>query len=159
MGTHCLIGMIRPNRSVTCIYCHYDGYPQYNGKLLLENYQTKDKIKELIELGNISCLDKEVAPSKDMEHTFYKPAKDVTIAYQRDRGEKGQQAKSFHTLKEFYQFYNKSAINHVYLYDESFKSWLYLNGLASEINQPTSLQEKIEKLEALEQQQLAMKFV
>lgn len=38
------------------VYCHWDGYPSYNGKLLLENYNSFKKIKKLISYGSISSL-------------------------------------------------------------------------------------------------------
>jgi len=38
------------------IYCHWDGYPSYNGRILLENYTTQDAVDELIQEGNLSEL-------------------------------------------------------------------------------------------------------
>lgn len=67
------------------IYCHWDGYPTGVGKMLLEHYQDADKVNRLIALGNISYLEKEVETEK--EHSFDCPAKGVTVAYHRDRGE------------------------------------------------------------------------
>ena len=69
------------------IYCHWDGHPSNNGKILLEHYDTEDKVKELIALGSLSTLDKKTAPDEGDKHSFCHPAKNVTVAYHRDRGE------------------------------------------------------------------------
>lgn len=37
-------------------YCHFDGGIKVNGKLLFENYNTKEKIEELISFGQMSSL-------------------------------------------------------------------------------------------------------
>ena len=38
------------------VYCHYDGYPEFNGRVLREHYTTVEQVRELIDGGNISCL-------------------------------------------------------------------------------------------------------
>lgn len=69
------------------IYCHFDGYPTGVGATLQEHYQDPEKVKALIALGEISALGKEVAPPEGVAHSYNEPAKGVTIAYHRDRGE------------------------------------------------------------------------
>lgn len=34
--------------NVVSMYCHYDGYMQYNGKMLLEHYNDIEKVRELL---------------------------------------------------------------------------------------------------------------
>ena len=38
------------------VYCHWDGYPSFNGRVLREFYDTKEKVEQLINGGNISSL-------------------------------------------------------------------------------------------------------
>lgn len=38
------------------VYCHWDGYPSFNGRVLREHYTTVEKVHELIDGGNISSL-------------------------------------------------------------------------------------------------------
>lgn len=38
------------------VYCHWDGYPEHNGRVLIEHYQNLDDIKELIDGGSMSSL-------------------------------------------------------------------------------------------------------
>ena len=95
------------------IYTHWDSYPSNNGRILLENYQDANKVKELIALGDISSLAENVSPSEkgilrkmnenyeydliptSEPHSSDKPHEGVVIAYMRDRGEKDCHASSF----------------------------------------------------------------
>ena len=72
------------------IYCHWDGYPTHNGKILQKFYKTHSKCKSLVKLGNISSLRRKLRPTKGIIHTYENPQEDVVVAYGRDRGEKGQ---------------------------------------------------------------------
>jgi len=56
MSTRSRIGYELSDGSILSIYCHYDGYPEFNGVKLQEHFNTVDKVKELIDLGDISCL-------------------------------------------------------------------------------------------------------
>ena len=38
------------------VYCHWDGYPSFNGRVLNEFYNTPEKVADLIDGGNISSL-------------------------------------------------------------------------------------------------------
>ena len=56
MGTRSRIGLELSDGSVISSYCHFDGYPEFNGVKLVEHFNTKEKVQELIDLGDISCL-------------------------------------------------------------------------------------------------------
>ena len=56
MGTRSRIGIQFSDDSVLSVYCHWDGYPSFNGKVLREFYDTKEKVSELINGGDISSL-------------------------------------------------------------------------------------------------------
>ena len=55
MGTRSRIGIELSDASILSVYCHYDGYPSFNGKVLREFYDTKEKASQLINGGNMSC--------------------------------------------------------------------------------------------------------
>ena len=40
------------------VYSHWDGYVSHNGKILYENYNTPEKVQELINGGHLSSLEK-----------------------------------------------------------------------------------------------------
>ena len=56
MGTRSRIGIEMPDHSVVSVYCHWDGYPEGNGKTLVEHYQNREDVQELIDGGGISSL-------------------------------------------------------------------------------------------------------
>ena len=56
MGTRSRIGIQLSDDSILSVYCHWDGYPSFNGKVLREFYNTKEKVNQLINGGNISSL-------------------------------------------------------------------------------------------------------
>ena len=55
MGTRSRIGKQLADGSILSVYCHYDGYPEYNGRVLREYFSSADKVSELIDGGNMSC--------------------------------------------------------------------------------------------------------
>lgn len=69
------------------IYCHGNGYLSHNGRILLEHYTNPLKVSELISLGDISSLGIKVSPDENEPHSYDHPAKNVTVAYLRDRQE------------------------------------------------------------------------
>lgn len=91
MATRCLIGCKDPNtNNIDYIYCHWDGYPQGEGGVgdtLKRFYTSKDKVKKLISLGDLSSLRPRLAPEPGEEHTFENFLSDVCIFYHRDRKE------------------------------------------------------------------------
>ena len=58
MSTRCLIGYLREDDKIESIYCHHDGYPEYVGRILKENYKDIKTIKRLMSLGDLSSLGK-----------------------------------------------------------------------------------------------------
>ena len=87
MSTRSAIAIVHDDGTVTSIYCHNDGYPSYMFNMLNDNYLEEEKVKELINLGDLSSVAKYVNPPEGVRHTFDHPYSDVTIAYCRDRGE------------------------------------------------------------------------
>jgi len=56
MGTRSRIGIQLPDHSVVSVYCHYDGYLKGNGRILVEHYQNREDVQELIDGGSMSSL-------------------------------------------------------------------------------------------------------
>lgn len=101
MATRSRIGIEKEDGTILSIYCHWDGYPSHNGKILLEHYSDRDKVSALLELGAISILAKNLAPEEGVEHDFSKPAADVVVAYHRDRGEPLDRPRANASLEAF----------------------------------------------------------
>jgi hypothetical protein len=81
------MAVVHASGKVSQIYCHYDGYVEHNGKILVEHYYNLEAVEALIALGDLSVLGKYLLPNSNEVHTFEDPVKDVCIAYGRDRGE------------------------------------------------------------------------
>lgn len=71
MATNAHIGYIENNK-ITYTYLHCDGHPSHAGKILYEEYNDIDKIKELVELGYLESIDsgKVIAFHRDKGYDF-----------------------------------------------------------------------------------------
>jgi len=54
MATRSRIGLELKNGSVLSVYHHWDGYPEWLGRILNTHYNTKEKVAELIDGGDMS---------------------------------------------------------------------------------------------------------
>ena len=87
MATRSTIWIRNEDGSRRGIYCHWDGYPSNNGKILKEHFNTPEKINQLIDGGSLSSLEAKINPTEGSGHNFDKPEPGVCIYYARDRGE------------------------------------------------------------------------
>jgi hypothetical protein len=85
MSTRARIAIKTQEGKLKSIYCHFDGNTYGVGEMLHEHYREQEKVENLIELGDISFLEKEIIPTEP--HSFKSPQKGVTVFYGRDRGE------------------------------------------------------------------------
>ena len=60
MATRSTIALEYADGTVGQIYCHWDGYLDHNGRILLEHYTDPFKVRELLDNGDTSTLDKDV---------------------------------------------------------------------------------------------------
>lgn len=95
MSTRSFISVEQDDGSYKGVYCHSDGYLTYNGAMLLDHYNSREKADALIALGDLSLLCEKLYPDPDKPHGFDydKRQPDVTVAYARDRGEKNTEAR------------------------------------------------------------------
>ena len=56
MATRSRIGIQLADQSILSVYCHWDGYPEFNGAKLVEHFNSYDAAAELIDGGDISAL-------------------------------------------------------------------------------------------------------
>jgi len=54
MGTRSRIGIQLKDNSVLSVYHHWDGYPEWLGRILTTHYNTRDKVADLIDGGDMS---------------------------------------------------------------------------------------------------------
>ena len=120
MATRSMIAYETGSDTVRAIYCHHDGYPSHNGRILLNHYDDIEKVEELIDLGNLSVLSKEIGEKQD----FDQPTdRNWCLAYGRDRGETGIEFKTFFNEDELF-----AGIDAEYFYVMNDGVWLVSTG-------------------------------
>lgn len=102
------------------VRCHWDGCLDYNGVILYEHYQDREKVEKLISLGDMSCLGENVDPNPNKPHSFNEPQDDVCVFYGRDRGESETEPKEVKLEKLNDDFW----IEYIYVYTLDNK-WKY----------------------------------
>lgn len=122
MATRSTIAIETADGKVKSIYCHWDGYPENNGKLLLTHYQNREKVESLIELGAISYLAPEVNPTH--AHSYENPQDGIVVAYHRDRGEDYRKPDSHRSIDSF----SKSDVEEYGYVFTKAGEWLFING-------------------------------
>ena len=126
MGTRSRIGYELPDHSVVSVYCHWDGYVEGNGRILVEHYQDREAVKELIDGGSMSSLrtshvwetkavrdeNGKIVTNEDGS-LMYEPTRSEQPLYYTERGE---ELSVQHT--SFDDFCNNSCCEeYAYLYD------------------------------------------
>jgi len=98
MATRSTIALEFADGTVQQVYCHWDGYLEHNGQILFEHYQDPFKLRDLIDLGDISSLGPQIGTKHDFD--LKTPEGECTF-YGRDRGETGIEAKKFADFEDY----------------------------------------------------------
>ena len=108
MATRSTIALEFADGTVQQVYCHWDGYLEHNGTILYQHYQDPFKVRDLIDLGDISSLGinigrKHAFSSFEGDKADYEAAmaEGATTFYGRDRGETGVGAKRFKDFEDY----------------------------------------------------------
>ena len=97
MATRSVIAKL-DSKGIKAVYCHNDGYLEYNGRLLNTHYTNENKVDKLLAEGDISSLGREIGIKTDFNSSCYHKGDDFNYQckfYARDRGEKGTEAQEF----------------------------------------------------------------
>ena len=65
MATRARIALQLTEDSFLSVYHHWDGYPQWLGVTLNKKFNTREKVAELIDGGDISCCDSDTDWNND----------------------------------------------------------------------------------------------
>jgi hypothetical protein len=109
MATRSTIALEFADGTVGKVYCHWDGYLEHNGKLLLENYSDPFVLRDLLDQGDISSLGEKIgskhpfSPHTPGDEAAHKAAQEAgwTTFYGRDRGETGTEAKMYKSYADY----------------------------------------------------------
>jgi hypothetical protein len=121
MGTRSTIALEFADRTVGQVYCHWDGYLSHNGKILLENYSDPFKLRQLIDLGNVSSLKPEIGTKHPFYHfdndlsstKFTELYGNMTTFYGRDHCEEGTEADYFKSYLDYIDNFQPEEYNYI----------------------------------------------
>ncbi len=112
MSTNSTIAVENADKTISVIYCHWNGHIDSVGKTLQENYTTIDKVQALVALGSISSLGSVIG----VKHDFDSRDIDVCTAYNRDRGEE-LVVERFDNLEHYFNNSYRQQFNYIFLSD------------------------------------------
>ena len=123
MATRSAIAIKHGRDTIKSVYCHWDGYPEHNGRILQEYWFTRILINQLIEMGDISSLGATIGEKVEFDATpeYIQNDFEMAISYQcvfynRDRGE-NTSFRTFETEAEFVEHYDDVGAEYFYLFD------------------------------------------
>jgi len=127
MSTRSSIAIKNEDGTVESVYVHSDGYPSHVGYILQEYYNSEERIHKLLDLGDLSVLEKNIEPQQELaecrygwresgkvRHSYSTPHKDVCIAYYRDRGEE----KRTHSHESEEEWQNAWDLSYMYIFKD-----------------------------------------
>jgi hypothetical protein len=136
MGTRSRIGIEMPDHTVVSVYCHWDGYVEHNGRILVQHYQNREDVQELIDGGSMSCLRtrntwESNATLRD-ENGEYLRDEEGNLMSENDRdpqplyhSERGEVNEPYHTSFDEFVSGDLGGEEYAYLYDlnGNWKAW------------------------------------
>ena len=124
MATRSTIALEFADGTVGQVYCHWDGYPENNGLLLLNYWNDQYLAECLMSLGDLSYLGKQIGERQN----FDQPTdRDWCLAYGRDRGEKNSLAELYSSASNFIsEAASDYGVDYIYLFDNgNWRCWNY----------------------------------
>lgn len=168
MSTRSLICYKHNNGRVTGVYCHFDGYISHVGLLLYLFYNTPQKVKELLQLGELQSLGESIGVKYDLtkRNNDMKYAKKIEpivkhqcTAYHRDGLEdlKIYHFSNIQEAKNFFVSYKYFFINNEWYVCDSDK--ICLVKLESLLAEDTEVREKIKFIYSDDNLSISQKIV
>jgi hypothetical protein len=129
MATRSHIGVRNTDGTVDYIYCHFDGYPSHNGKILIDHYADMDKVNALMKLGDLSILGAEIGEKQDFYDRFTYE-QNWCLAYGRDRNEPNTSVKT----TQFIDLLKDDGVDYIYVFDGDYWECYDAGNLERDIN-------------------------
>ena len=121
MSTNSHIGKVLENGMIIANYCHSDGYVEHHAPILLECYNTEEKVDELIALGPLSILGREIGE----QHDFNNRVKGWCLAFGRDRGDDNPNKSRITRTWDPLEFFDPGLAHIPYVYLFIGGEWYY----------------------------------
>ena len=141
MATRSTIAKLGKDGIIKAVYCHNDGYLDWNGKMLNEHYKDESKVDELLAHGDISSLNKNIGEKLPFDDYKLFAEKEQCKFYHRDRGE-DLMFNEFESDIEYIEW-AKDSCNAEYIYMFAFGAWyVYDDDIGKFIELEEALYEK-----------------
>lgn len=157
MATRSTIAIEFADGTVQQVYAHWDGYLEGNGAILEANYTDPFKVRDLIDLGDISSLGEQVGEkhpfgpfevgmkSEDYDAQYG----NMTTFYGRDRGETGTEARKFANVADYFENGQQEEYDYILRNVEGKATWFVrcyaTDGAWTTIAEAKALQVNMEK--------------
>jgi len=126
------------SKDVRAVYCHWDGYLEHNGSILHKHYSNSAKVNNLIALGDLSSLRRDIGQKHAFSQFELKDPAEIAAHekitetqctfYTRDRGEDAP-FQVFKNLKDAEEHYTWSDYYYCFKYskadDYQSGEWFY----------------------------------
>ena len=123
MSTSARIAKREDDGTVRSVYCHYDGYPSYAGKLLRHYYTDPEIVDIVMNFGNFRALEEHVS-----DISFY-----ITASSPMD-----ERAMRHASMGDFLEYGSKSASEYLYLFDQNrWRCWSTWSGGEIQLSEET----------------------
>ena len=109
MSTRSRIGLEQKDGTIISVYHHWDGYPEFLGDRLVNQYNNEKAIRKLIKKGNISTIES----AQDWSGNKLEPKQ---VLYYADRGDEDNEAVVSKNVDDFFVLTNNSWGEFAYLF-------------------------------------------
>ena len=141
MATRSTIAKLGKDGIIKAVYCHSDGYLEYNGKMLNEHYKDESKVDELLAHGDLSTLNQNIGEKLPFNDYMSFHEKKQCRFYHRDRGE-DLMFNEFESDIEYIEW-AKGSCTAEYIYMFAFGAWyVYDDNVGKFIELEEALYEK-----------------
>lgn len=140
MATRSTIALEYADGTVDQIYAHWDGYIEHNGKILFEHYSNPFKLREMMDLGDLSSLAPEIGTvhafgsiegnmsSEEYQNLYGQ----MTTFYGRDRGEKDIVARRFANFDDYKKNHQYEEYEYILRPDSNMNAVWWVSSYGSE---------------------------
>lgn len=122
MGTRSYIGLKEKDESLIFVYCHWDGYVENNGDILVNHYESEEKVRELLKNGSFSAL--EANPSQISYYANSENPSELEMYTFNDVDE----------LKKDFKNDKWIGIEFFYIFDTDTNQWIVSNSYNDDLN-------------------------
>jgi hypothetical protein len=162
MATRSTIALEYADGTVEQVYCHWDGYLDNNGRILLEHWSDTFKLQQLMDMGDLSILSAEIGEKRPFDNPhkwgtvefneWNKKYADWCLFYGRDRGEDGVEKRKYENYQQYLKTAQQEEYNYILRQIDGVAVWLvaYYKTNDRFVKLETAIAEEIKENEEVE---------